>query len=91
MAPGKGYGSQLAEIDDAALAQAQEMFESGRTYIDIAKYLGTTEGWTSTYFGGPKNEPMTTEQLAAYREAIPPDTRPPGERAPGRPSPAGRH
>jgi hypothetical protein len=29
MAPGKGYGSQLAEIDDAALAQAQEMFESG--------------------------------------------------------------
>jgi hypothetical protein len=45
MAPGKGYGSQLAEIDDAALAQAQEMSESGRTYIDIAKYLGTTEGW----------------------------------------------
>jgi hypothetical protein len=45
MAHGKGYGSQLAEIDDAALAQPQEMFESGRTYIDIAKYLGTTEGW----------------------------------------------
>jgi hypothetical protein len=85
--PGKRFGAQLSELDDAALAQARELREAGRTYAEIAEHLAVSANFVGTLLGGSKDEPMSDSQLAAIRAAMPPDSRTFGERWLGSPIP----
>src|ERR1700730_2420060 len=82
----RGYRAQLADLSDAKLAEARELFAAGRSHAVIAEHLGISIATAGTFLGGGK-EAMTAEELRTYRSPTPEDTRSFNARPLGAPPP----